>query len=373
MSQFACRLRRSHSFAGRQPRCPCFASGSSPALTGKLGGASAECFAPLPLGKTAPYSLASSKIVLRTRLSALANWQRCGGTGVEQREVMIALAFLYHRYIEITGGIIMFHFNRHNPTEREIVRLLAYGEGIISREQFLETGNRTMLSRFRTAGLIKQKPDAPKGVFAITDKFRQAYLQQINPAHSFSGSGSLIHAQILQNALKLVPPTAELTSGQTLKTELERYQKTTEYHRKEAEIREHYRQAREQARTEVVQARTPMDRYDALTRYNDMNRFYSMDKLVSAPDLKVALTSSQLDDLLTALHHRHLNDDRLTERQRECTHDAIRTLQQVQANMTESTVEVCFEAITDNYGRTDLQAKENYSITMSAPILYFAG
>lgn len=116
-----------------------------------------------------------------------------------------------------------------------------------------------------------------------------------------------------------------------------------------------------------------MDRYDALTRYNDMNRFYAMDKLVSAPDLKVALTSSQLDDLLTALHHRHLNDDRLTERQRECTHDAIRTLQQVQANMTESTVEVCFEAITDNYGRIDLQAKENYSITMSAPILYFAG
>ena len=84
----------------------------------------------------------------------------------------------------------MFRFNHHNPTERELVRLLAFGEGIISREQFLETANRTMLSRFRTAGLIKQKPDAEKGVFQITDKFKQAYLQQVNPEHRFSGSGA---------------------------------------------------------------------------------------------------------------------------------------------------------------------------------------
>ena len=267
----------------------------------------------------------------------------------------------------------MFHFNQHNPTEREIVRLLAFGEGIISKELFLETANRTMLSRFRTAGLIKQKPDSGKGVFTITEKFKQAYLQQVNPDHRFSGSGSQNHAAILQDALKLIPPAAKLTSGQTLKTELERYQKTADYQRKEGEIREQYRQAREHARTEIAQTRTPMDRYEALSSFNHYNKLYNMDKVVSAPDLKMTLTASQLDELLTALHNRHLNDDRLTERQRECTRDAIRTLQQVQATMTETTVEICVEAITDNYGRIELETKENCSAVLNMPILYFAG
>ena len=267
----------------------------------------------------------------------------------------------------------MFRFNHHNPTERELVRLLAFGEGIISREQFLETANRTMLSRFRTAGLIKQKPDAEKGVFQITDKFKQAYLQQVNPEHRFSGSGSQTHSAILQSAIKMLPLSAELTSGQALKVELDQYQRSLDYYRQEAMLRENYRQEREQARGEVVQANTPMGRYDALTRYNYYNKLYNLEKLVSSADLKVSLTANQLDELLTTLHDRHLNNERLTERQREFTHQAITTLQAVQASMTTNTVEILIEAITDNYGRLELEQKENCSVVMNTPIIYFAG
>ena len=267
----------------------------------------------------------------------------------------------------------MFRFNPHNQTERELVRLLAYGEGIISKEQFLETANRTMLSRFRTAGLIKQKPDADKSVFQITDKFKQVYLQQVNPEHKFSGSGSPTHAAILQNAIKMIPTSAELTSGQALKVELDQYQRSVDYHKQEAMLRESYRQEREQAKGEAAQASTLMDRYDALTRYNHYNKLYNMEKLVSSADLKVSLTANQLDELLTALHDRHLNDERLTERQRECTLHAIRTLQAVQQTTTESTITILVEAITDNYGRMELEQKENCSVVLNTPIIYFAG
>ena len=116
-----------------------------------------------------------------------------------------------------------------------------------------------------------------------------------------------------------------------------------------------------------------MDRYDALTRYNYYNKLYNSEKLVSSADLKVSLTANQLDELLTTLHDRHLNDEHLTERQREFTHQAITTLQAVQASMTTNTVEILIEAITDNYGRLELEHKENCSVVMNTPIIYFAG
>lgn len=267
----------------------------------------------------------------------------------------------------------MFRFNRHNPTEREVVRLLAYGEGIITKERFLSVSNRTMLSRFRTAGLLKEKPDAEKGVFQITDKFKQAYLQQIDPDMRFAGSGSVTHSAIVQDALRLIPSTATLTSGEAIKRELEQYQKTADYHNREADLRAWYKQERERAKEELRQAQTPMGRYEALDRYNFSNRFFNSDKLVSAPDFKAELTSGEIDQMLSSLMDRYYNDERLTEREQKFTHEAIRTLQQAQTSMTGATVTIFFEAVTGNYQQMQIEQKENCSIILGAPIVYFAG
>lgn len=267
----------------------------------------------------------------------------------------------------------MFKFNTHNPTEREVVRLLAYGEGIITRERFLSVSNRTMLSRFRAAGLLKEKPDAEKGVFQITDKFKQAYLRQIDPDMRFAGSGSITHSAIVQDALRLIPSTASLTSGEAIKRELEEYQKTADYHSREADLRTWYKQECEKAKEELRQAQTPMDRYEALDRHNFCNRFSNSDKLVSAPDFKAELTSGEIDQMLSSLMDRYYNDERLTEREQKFTHEAIRTLQQAQTCMTGTTVTIFFEAVTDNYGRVELEQKENCSIILNTPIVYFAG
>lgn len=262
----------------------------------------------------------------------------------------------------------MYHFNLRNPTETGLLRVLSYGEGIITRDQFLETANRTLLSKYRTNGLIKQKPDAPKGVFQTTDKFQRLYLQQVNPEHHFSGSGSMNHSSVLYETLKLLPQDAPLISGQTLKAELEQAQKSMEYQRKEIELRERYKDERDAASVQLRHAQNLMQRYEALNRYNEANKLYSRENLCSAADLKVTLNRDQLDELLTRFHDRYRNDE-LTQRQERFTYHAIQQLQQLQASGTE-TVEIFVECVTDSYNNIQIQEKLATSFVLDTPIIF---
>lgn len=265
----------------------------------------------------------------------------------------------------------MFKFNQHNKTEMNLIRHLVYGEGLIRHDAFLEIANKTLLSRYKAANLIRQKPDAEKGVYMITDKFKQCYKSQIEPRHAFSGSGSMKHSEILHNIIKILPRDVHITSGETLKQELEQLQKTAEYQQKERILREEYREQREICRNEVREAPNAMERYEALTRFNLYNRLSSMDKLCSAADMRVSLNREQVDQLLTTLFDRHLNEE-LTQREERFVSHAIRTLQQIQTNSTETITEVLIEAVSDSYGTIQIEQKLNTSSVLSTPIIFFS-
>ena len=59
-------------------------------------------------------------------------------------------------------------FNIHNPTEMRLVNVLAHGEGLITRDDFVGLSNKTMLSRYKTEGYIREAKNAEKGVYEIT-------------------------------------------------------------------------------------------------------------------------------------------------------------------------------------------------------------
>lgn len=263
-------------------------------------------------------------------------------------------------------------FNIHNPTELAVLRQLAYGEGIITKAQFLELANRTMLSKYRTAGLIRQMPNAREGVYQITDKFKSEYLRRIDPTHKFSGSGSPTHAAALYEALTFIPKTAELITGQALKDHFARYQRTVGYHQQAQTIREDYQAQRQEAKAALAAA-SPDQKAAALDRYRAADQLCRLDDdLCSTADLAMRVSREEIDTLLTDIGNRYLNDDHMTQRQAWACSHAIRTLQAVQDSMTEQTAVIMVEAITDSYGRLEIEQKENYSAVMHTPIIYFA-
>lgn len=261
-------------------------------------------------------------------------------------------------------------FNVHNPTEMAVLRKLAYGEGIITREQFLNLGNRTMLSKYRTAGLVRQMPNAKEGVFQITDKFKTEYTRRIDPNHKFSGSGSPTHAAVLYEALGFIPASAQLTTGQQLKEDFDRFQQTRAYIEATREIRNRYQDERAAA-IEAYHSAQAADRAAAFDRYHTAEQLCKMDKLCSTPDLAVTLTAGEVDSLITDLANYYLNAPQLSDGQTWAYGQAIRTLQEVQASGAE-TVTVYIEAITDSYGNLEIEQKENFSAVMGAPIIYFS-
>lgn len=256
----------------------------------------------------------------------------------------------------------MKRFNQRNPTEINLFRTLAYGEGIISREQFLSIANRTILSRYRTEGYLKQASNAAKGVFQITDKFKKAYLHQIDPSHKFSGSGSVQHSTALNQTIAALPAGVKLTGGKEIQADFDRFKATKEYQKVIAELRQ-------QARADLAERRqavTDTGTAQALRAYDDARRLYlqTLDekKCCSTPDLQATFTHDQLEAFISTLS---MTQDKTREQ-------AIERLQSLLASTTAQELTVCIEIITGSYGSLEIQAKETYSAVTQTEIIYIS-
>ncbi len=266
-------------------------------------------------------------------------------------------------------------FNTHNQTELNLLRVLAYGEGIISRDQFLEISNKTMLSRYIKAGYLKQAPNASKGVFTTTAKFQKDYRRQIEPQHQFSGSGSATHSGGLNFALTLIPEGARLQTGQAIKGEFDRFRKTGEYHRALSKIQEREYEALKQARAAMQEATGAHDIAYANYQLNAAQARYDLAsderRTCSAPDLSITLTHDQLEEWRGNLGNYYLNKDGLSYRQMTLLHQTVQRLHELERT-TSGEITVCLEIITGSYGPIEIAQKENYAETTGANLVYLS-
>lgn len=207
-------------------------------------------------------------------------------------------------------------FNLKNPTERRVLEILANGEGIISREEFLAVSNNTMLSKYRAAGYLRQMPNAPKGVYQTTEAFKAQYHRQVDPAHEFSGGSSPVHASGVNRILSDLPDGVAVQTGQSIQNEFRHLSK---------------------------------DRY-------------------STADLALTMSRGQLDDFLTAIHQHYLNYD-FPHYQQYLYNVGVLRLQELAAAGEEST-HFYVEIVTSNYGTEEIQAKEAFSYQTDTPIIY---
>lgn len=264
----------------------------------------------------------------------------------------------------------MYHFNLHNSTEMEVLRHLAFGDGIITKDQFLSISTKTMLSRYKSAGLIEQRKNAEKNIFQITNRFKSLYLKQIDPDHRFACSGSKSHSAVLFDAINVIPKTATITTGQTLKEEFQKFQKTTEYFTRTAEIQKNYQNKIMQLSATVSNtAASFLDRCNAMIELKQQTTFSKMESLCSTADLRISVTREEISQMLEELTNRHLNYDLTPKHERFLLH-SINTLQHVQENMTTERVDILVEAITDTYGAVQIEQKFNISYVLDTPIIF---
>lgn len=252
-------------------------------------------------------------------------------------------------------------FNEKNPTEMNIVRILAHGEGIITQEDFISVTNKTMFSRYKSQGYLVKAKNAAPGTYQITGKFKRDFCRQIEPQHKFSGSGSPTHARGLNRAIHLLPTGAKLTTGQELKQDFEKFRKTATYHQALAEI-----QKRTLAELQKVEAQAAADKsrnytYELRAARSSYELACDSRGACSSPDLAATMSHQDLEDFRGELCNYYLNND-MSKNKLYLLHQAITKLQHLE-NTTKGEVTVHIEIVTGSYGSVEIEQKENYEET----------
>lgn len=266
-------------------------------------------------------------------------------------------------------------FNKRNATEMRVVRVLGHSEGIISREQFLQLSNRTMLSRYINNGLLAQVKNAEKGVYQITPKFKSTFRKEIEPRHQFSGSGSLKHSAGLITAISLLPQKSELTTGQAIKKDFDRYRKTVQCQMALSKIQERNLQKLEETRAQIE---TIAQQNKACATYllNQATSSYKLSldehKAFSTPDIKATMTLEDLRGFRENLIE-YSRTHELSVRKDYLLKQTVSKLNQMERNYYNSgPVSLCIEIVTGSYGNVEIEQKENWAEATGSDLVFLS-
>ena len=262
----------------------------------------------------------------------------------------------------------IFKFNQYNQRELSTARAIAHAH-IFSKDSFINLGTKTMFYKYLKENIIKPV-DGKDGYYEITPKFINAYQTQIDADYRTASSGSIVHSSgIMQVVSSIIPSAARIESEGVLKEELREYQKTTDYMRKEAQLRAEYKERMEQIRNELKVSATPIERHEAMTAFNLCNKFYSgSENMCSVPDMRITVDREQINELINNIS----SMEHSTEREEAYARHAIRTLREIQETTTTEQVQIYFEITTSNYGSVEIQQKEHTSQITDTRIIYFA-
>lgn len=261
-------------------------------------------------------------------------------------------------------------FNKNSKTEMQIVRVLGNSEGIISREQFLQLSNRTMLSRYISKGLLSQVKNAEKGVYQITAKFKREYTREIDPKQAFSGSGSLTHSTGLNTAISLLPKTSELRTGQAIKKDFESYRKTPQFKIALANLQDRYYRNLQEVKSTQQGSNHAYNGFILNRAENSYRIIMDERKAFSTPDIRATMTLDELRifrDNLLEYHSSH----KLSERKNQLLKETVSKLNQMERNYC-SPVHVYIEIVTGSYGNVEIQQKENWADSTGNEVLFLS-
>ncbi|MBP1736944.1 MAG: hypothetical protein H6Q60_825 [Oscillospiraceae bacterium] len=266
-------------------------------------------------------------------------------------------------------------FNLKNPTEVRLLKILAYGEGIITKDQFLTTANKTMLSKYQAANLIAPMPNAPKGVYQVTKKFQALYREQVEPNHHFSGSGSVPHSTALNEILHLVPTDTNITTGQELKRELSQFRNTALYEQRLGDLFEQalrHVDACDHRLTENIGGEKEDEcLFNLIDAQKMLDQINHPARRCSPADLMLTFNNNdQFVEFYSEIYTLYQNSQGLTERQQRLFTETLQTLDELEKRPVSAGISLCVEIVTANYSFLDIEQKQSYSYLKGRDIIY---
>lgn len=277
------------------------------------------------------------------------------------------------------------HIDPNNKSEMKVLTALVNSERYISKDTFLSMGSKAMLSRWTKAGYIEE---SKTGFLKATDAFYKEARYRTTPAIKTSGSGSPIHSQGIVNAIRLLPSSLPFQdkSGERLiqnsqevkdsfrewRTGAGRY----EYEKRDAEIRQEWKEAPSRAENALNEAKALGDGKayaDAMRAYQEAvrlaERAETEQSVVSTPDLTVKMTASEMIEYAENL--RGHGEEMSQWRNREAYTKAAERLEQIASSISGGgRVEIAVEITTEHYSGVDIATHAAYAEMQGAEVIF---
>lgn len=268
-------------------------------------------------------------------------------------------------------------FNTHNETEMRLVNVLAHGEGLIDRDEFVRLSNKTMLSRYKSEGYIQEARNAGKGVYEITERFKREYCAQLDPFHRFSGSHSPTHSAGVNRVLSYLPSGVHIQTGSEIQAEFTTLLQASSHpaYNRVSEILYLCREHLAETKLALESAKTDVERAALTAEADRLNarcaRLMNVKERWSTPDLRVTLERDQLKELLDRAEE-HYQSYHCSDFQKYFYDLGIKRMMELYAS-GEREITLNIEITTSNYDWMDVDAKEVWSeCCNTTPIIYIA-
>lgn len=268
-------------------------------------------------------------------------------------------------------------FNVHNETEMHLVSVLANGEGLIHRDEFVHLSNKTMLSRYKAEGYIQEARNAGKGFYEITERFKREYCAQLDPFHRFSGSHSPTHSAGVNRVLSYLPSGVHIQTGSEIQSEFNTILQAGSHpvYTRMSEILHLCREHLTETKLALEAAKTDIQRAELTAEVDRLNarhcRLMNIRTRWSTPDLRVTLERDQLKTLIDRVEE-HYDEFHGSDFQKHFYNLGITRMMELYAS-GEREITLNIEITTSNYDWMDVDAKEVWSeCCNTTPIIYIA-
>lgn len=274
--------------------------------------------------------------------------------------------------------------NTNNKREMELIKALVNTEHYITEEQFLEIGNKSIMSRWQRSGYIQEVKD---GLYSTTEAFFRECRHKTTPAIKTSGSGSPEHSEGIVNAIRLLPslPFQDdkgerlIQNSQEIKDDFKDYRKEnyTDYLAKDSEIRQEWFRQLQSAQDAYIRAMAAKDSKAIAEAYKALQRAERLyqraedtnKQIVSTPDLTVRMDAHELREYAQNL--REHQAEMTHYRVREQYEKAIQRVEQISRSITTGQrVEIAIEITTEHYTPVDVAMHEAYTEFTGTEVIF---
>lgn len=262
--------------------------------------------------------------------------------------------------------------NLRNPKQLDLIYTFAISEGRLSKDSILQIGNKELFYRMKNNGFIKETQKG-SNVFKATSKLHT--LTEKATGISYGNGCSTKHSAKIGKALTYLPreiiTEGRFTSGQMLKKEMSSFKQSPSYEKAITGLQKDILQTGQQ----IQATYQTQNSYQAKIDYKANMLLYQMKKEVAfsetplfIPDFHINASRSEAEQILQNMSDQRTQFNEGTKEFIFLGKNVEKLQQMLQTEQT--SYQIYFEAVTDSYGRQELERHHNYETVFQREVLY---